>query len=217
MATCATLVLTALRPGLAVSLVIFSAAAAAGSSARGQHRLRGQGARRATGPGVRHREHGRRRRPGGRVRGGRRRRGGGDPGIRRRRGRRNRRGGGLRPDPQLAARDLAATAWTWLCGARRTRSPAIGRALQAVLWGRAPRRAAEFGLGRRPWAGAPPRTCGRSVPSVPSHRRAGSAARSPGWACGTRRCVTPAPAHGQRVLVQLGTAGSTAGSAAPSN
>ena len=132
MATCAILVLTALRPGLAVSLVIFSAAAAAGTyqlAVNTAFVVRVPDERRAQAFGIASmgvvvaqgpRSSG----PRGR--------GGGDPGVRRRRGRRDRRGGGLRPDPQLAARDLAATAATAaavaprLPGARRTRSLAIG-------------------------------------------------------------------------------------------
>ena len=72
--TCAALVLTALRPELAISLVIFSLSALFGIYDRGRHRNCRQGAGRTARPGRRHRQHGNSRRPGSRFHRGRRRR-----------------------------------------------------------------------------------------------------------------------------------------------
>ena len=124
----ATLVLTALHPGLAISLVIFSAAAASGVyqlAVNTAFVVRVPDERRAQAFGIA--EHGHRRRPGGSLRDGRRRRGGGDPGVRHRRRRRHRRGGGGRPDHQLAARLSAAAVACWLGGARHPGRSVVGR------------------------------------------------------------------------------------------
>ena len=118
--TCATLVLTALRPGLAVSLVIFSLSAALRCLPdRDQHRVRRPGAERTTGSGLRHRQDGFDRWPGGRFRRGRRRRGGGLSGGGHRRRRRDRCDSRLRSDAQVAPRVATRRA---SCGGTASRS-----------------------------------------------------------------------------------------------
>ena len=70
--TCATLVLTALHPGLVVSLGdLLPVGRVRHVPDRGQYRLCRQGAERAAVSGIRHRQHGCGRWPGGRIRGGR--------------------------------------------------------------------------------------------------------------------------------------------------
>ena len=72
--TCATLVLTALHPGLArLTCDLFPVGRVRHLPDRGQYRLCRQGAERAAVSGLRPRQHGRGGRPGGRIRGGRRR------------------------------------------------------------------------------------------------------------------------------------------------
>ena len=72
--TCATLILTAPQPGLAVSLVIFSLSATFGVyQIAANTAFVVQGAERTTSSGFRHCQHGRDRWPGSRFRGGRRR------------------------------------------------------------------------------------------------------------------------------------------------
>ena len=86
---------------------------------RGQHRIRDQDAERTPGSGLRHRQHGRDRRPGRRLRSGRRRRGGAVPRGGHRHRRRSRRGGGLRPDTQVAP---SVATWRTACGGTASRS-----------------------------------------------------------------------------------------------
>ena len=109
-----TLVLTVLQPGLAVSLVIFSLSAAFGVyQIAANTAFVDQGAERTAGSGLRHRQHGRDGRPGGRLRSGRRRGRGDVPGGGHCHKRRYRRGCGHCPDAQVAPR---VTTWRTACG-----------------------------------------------------------------------------------------------------
>ena len=118
--TCGTLILTGLRPGLAVSLVIFVVSAAFGVyqvAANTAFVVRVPAP--AAGSGLRYRQHGGGRRPGGRLRGGRRRRGGGRSGD-------GHRGCGwsgcgccVGPDDPVASR---VTTWGASCGQPASRA-----------------------------------------------------------------------------------------------